>query len=138
MIAAGSNHFIRCKCKITHCLDSQTLTEYISKIVLDDNEKHTKRLEVLIGDGTFASASSFDTQTLQFVTMNELKKPMSDGLQIFPFYLVVPYSVCFLLELEATSHNVMFLGRWTDASSIRSGLVFFRRGDKQFTYHFNK
>ena len=34
-----SNHFISYKCKITHCLDSQTLSEYISTIVLDDNEK---------------------------------------------------------------------------------------------------
>ena len=90
LIAVDSNHFVRCKCKITHCLDSQTLSEYISTIVLDDHEKHTRRLELLIGVGTFASAINFDTQTLQgvgtfasarsfdsqtlqFVTMNELK-----------------------------------------------------------------
>ena len=90
LIAVDSNHFVRCKCKIMHCLDSQTLSEYISTIVLDDHEKHTRSLEVMIGVGnfasasnfdtqtlqgvgTFASASSFDSQTLQFVTMNEVK-----------------------------------------------------------------
>ena len=38
---------------------------YVSKI----NEV----LEVLIGTGTFTSTSSFDTLSLQFVRMNELK-----------------------------------------------------------------
>ena len=38
LLAVDSNHFVRQKCKITQCLDSQTLSEYISKIVLD-NEK---------------------------------------------------------------------------------------------------
>ena len=38
LIIVDSNHFIRFKCKIIHCLDSQT-SEYISTIVLDDNEK---------------------------------------------------------------------------------------------------
>ena len=33
-------------------------------------------LELLIGIGTFTSRSSFDSQSLQFVTMNKLKKPM--------------------------------------------------------------
>lgn len=27
---------------------------------------------------------------------------MSQGLQLLPFYPVVPYSICFLLEFEAT------------------------------------
>ena len=31
-------------------------------------------VDVLIGAGTFTSASSFGTQSLQFFTMNELKK----------------------------------------------------------------
>ena len=39
LIVVDSNYFIGYQCKITHCLDSQTLSEYISKIVLDDNEK---------------------------------------------------------------------------------------------------
>ena len=78
LIVVDSNHFIRYKCKITHCLDSPTLSEYISTIVFDDNEKLSisEVLEVLIGVGTFTSKSSFDTQSLQFVTMNELKKSM--------------------------------------------------------------
>ena len=44
-------------------------------------------LEVLIGVGTFSSTSSFDTQCLLFVTMNELKKSMPGGLQFFSFSL---------------------------------------------------
>ena len=58
-----------------HCLDSQTLSEYISMIVLDDNEKLliNEVLEVLIDVGTFTSTSSVNTQSLQFVTTNKLK-----------------------------------------------------------------
>ena len=44
--------------------------------------------------------------------MNELKRYMPGGLQLFPFYLVAPYSVCFLMEFEATLNNAMFVGRW--------------------------
>ena len=42
-------------------------------IVLDGNEKLpiNAMLEVLIGVGTFTSTSSFNTQSLQFVTMIE-------------------------------------------------------------------
>ena len=39
-----------------------------------------KVLEVLIGAGTFTSTSAFDTQCLQFVTINELQKSMPGGL----------------------------------------------------------
>ena len=69
-------------------------------------------LEVLTDVGTFISTSSFDRQKLQFVTMNELKRYMPGGLQLFPFYLVGPYSVWFLMEFEATLNNAMFVGRW--------------------------
>ena len=82
-------------------------------------------------------AISFDSRSLEFVTMIELKKPIQGGLQLFPFYLVVPYSVCFLLEFEATSHNAMFVGRWGKCT-IRNGVAFFCRVDIQFTYRFNK
>ena len=56
-------------------------------IALDDNEKLliNKVLEVLIGVGTLTSTSSFDMQSLQFVTVNELKKSMPEGLQLFLF-----------------------------------------------------
>ena len=66
LIVVDSNHFVRYKGNITHCLDSQTLSEYISMIVLDDNEKLSinELLLVLIGVGTFISTSSFDTQNL--------------------------------------------------------------------------
>ena len=62
-------------------LDSRTLSEYISTIVLNDNETISinEVLEVLICVRTVTSTSSFDTQSLQFVTMNELKKSMSGG-----------------------------------------------------------
>ena len=58
-----------------HCLDSQTLSEYISMIVLDDNEKLliNEVIEVLISVGTFNSTSSFNTLNLQFVRMTKLK-----------------------------------------------------------------
>ena len=41
----------------------------------DENEKLSinEVLKVLIGVETFTSTSSFDTQSLQFVTMNKLK-----------------------------------------------------------------
>ena len=92
---------------------TQTLSEYISTIVLDDNKKYSinEVLEFLTGVGTFTSTSSFHTQSFQFATINELKKSMPGGLQLFPFYLVVPNSACFLLEFEATSHSAMFAGR---------------------------
>ena len=82
LITVDSNHFIRYKFKITHCLDSQTLSEYISTIVLDENEKLSiiEVLEVLIGVETFTSTSSFDTQSLQPVTMNKLEKSVPGGL----------------------------------------------------------
>ena len=86
-------------------------------------------LEVLIGVGTFSSTSSFDTQSLLLVAMNVLKKVYARRFAIFLFYLVVSYSVCFLLEFEATSHNAMFVGR---------AVVFFRRGETQFTYRLNE
>ena len=64
LIVVDSKHFIRYKCKI----------------VLDGNEKlsinEMQWNEVLIGVGTFTSANSLDTQSLHFVTMNELKKSM--------------------------------------------------------------
>ena len=76
LIEVDSYHFIRYKCKITHCLDSQTLSEYISTIVLHDNEKFLINgvLDVLMGVGTFTSTSSFNTQSVQFATVNKLKK----------------------------------------------------------------
>ena len=86
-------------------------------------------LEILIGVGTFSSTSSFNMQCLLFVTMNELKKYITEGLQFFLFHLVVSYSVCILLEFEATSQNTMFVGRV---------VVFFRRGETQFTYRLNE
>ena len=48
--------------------------KHISTIVLDDNENIfiNEVLEVLIGVETFTNTSSFDTQSLQFFTMNDI------------------------------------------------------------------
>ena len=58
LIAVDCNHFVRYKCKITHSLDSQTLSKYISMIVLG-NEKHSiiEVLEVLTGVGNFTNTN---------------------------------------------------------------------------------
>ena len=89
LIIVDSNHFIRYKCKIMHCLDSQILSEYTSTIFLDDNEKRwmNEVLDIIIGVGTFISTSSFDTQSLQDFKRNELKKSVPGGMQLFSFYL---------------------------------------------------
>ena len=132
LIVVNSSHFIRCKCKTTLRLSNITRLSNIIWIYITINDNETlsinEVLEVLIGVGTFNSTSSFDTQCL-FVSMNELKKSMAGGLQFFLFHLVVSYSVCFLLEFEATSQNTMFVGRV---------VVFFRRGETQFTYRLNE
>ena len=72
-----------------NCLDFQTLSEYISTIVPDDNEKLSinEVLEVLIGVGRFTVTSSFDTQSLQFVLMNQLKKVSAKSFLAFYFLL---------------------------------------------------
>ena len=56
---------------------------YILTIVFDDNEKLSisEMLGFVTGLGNFTSTSSFDTQSLQLVTMTELKRSMPGGLQ---------------------------------------------------------
>ena len=63
LVLVDSNDLIRYKCKIAHCLDSQTLSEYISTTALDNNEKLllNEVLEVLICVEAFTSTSSFNT-----------------------------------------------------------------------------
>ena len=132
LIVVNSNHFIRYKCKTTSRLSSTTrLSNIWIYITIDDNEKLyiNEVLEVLIGVGTFSSTSSFDMQCLLFVAMNQVKKSVPGSLQFLLFYLVVSYSVCLLLEFEATSHNMMF---------VRRVAVFFRQGETQFTYRLNE
>ena len=133
LIVVNSNHFIRYKCKTTSRLSNITRPSNLIRIyiTIDNNDKLSisEVLEVLTGVGTFSSTSSFDTQCPLFVTMNKLKKSMPGGLQFFLFHLVVSYSVCFLLEFEATSYNAMFVG---------GVVVFFRRGETQFTYRINE
>ena len=54
----------------------------------DENEKLSinEVLEVLIGVGTFTSTSNFNTQSLQFVTMNKLKKGLCQEVCNFLVY----------------------------------------------------
>ena len=63
-------------------LDSQTLSEYISTTVLDDNKNIlvNEVLELLISDGTLTNTCNFNTKSLEFVIINKLKKSMSGGL----------------------------------------------------------
>ena len=58
LIAVDSNRFERYKCKITHSLDSQTWSDYISTIDLD-NEKLliNEMIEVLTGVRRFTSTN---------------------------------------------------------------------------------
>ena len=113
LIVVNFSHFIRYSCTIGHFLDSQTLSEYISTIVLDVNKKLpiSEVLDVLIDVGTFTSTSSFRRQILQLVTMNELKMSVW-WFATFSFWLVFPCSGYFLLEFKASWHNTIFVGRW--------------------------
>ena len=58
LIAVDTNQFIRYRCKITPCLDSQTLSDHISTIALH-NEKLSinEVLEILTGVRFFTSAN---------------------------------------------------------------------------------
>ena len=76
--------------------------------------------------------------TKSLICYNErIKKVYARRFVAFYFYLVVPYSVYFLLEFEATSHKAMLQEDGANVS-ILSGGVFFRRDDIQFTYNFNE
>ena len=50
--------------------------------------------------------------------MNELKKSMPGGLQLLVFYVVVPCSVYFMLEFEASPQNTLFVGRWGKGGEV--------------------
>ena len=94
LIVVNSQHVVRYKSKITNCSADLTLSEYIATITLDDGNKISinEVLEVLIGAGSFTNMSCFKKQSLQVVTMEELRKSMPGGLIysiIFHFKLVV-------------------------------------------------
>ena len=94
LIVVNSQHVVRYKSKITNCSADLTLSEYIATITLDDGNKISinEVLEVLIGAGSFTNTSCFEKQSLQVVTMEELRKSMPGGLIysiIFHFKLVV-------------------------------------------------
>ena len=94
LIVVNSQHVVRYKSKITNCSADLTLSEYIATITLDDGNKISinEVLEVLIGAGSFTNMSCFEKQSLQVVTMEELRKSMPGGLIysiIFHFKLVV-------------------------------------------------
>ena len=94
LIVVNSQRVVRYKSKITNCSADLTLSEYIATITLDDGNKISinEVLEVLIGAGSFTNTSCFEKQSLQVVTMEELRKSMPGGLIysiIFHFKLVV-------------------------------------------------
>ena len=82
LIVVNSQHVVRYKSKFTHCSADSTLSEYIATITLDNVEKKSidEVLEVLIGAGFFTNMSCFDKQSLQVVTMEELRKSVPVGL----------------------------------------------------------
>ena len=71
-------HIIRCKSKISNWSTDSMLSEYIATITLDDGKKNStdEVLEVLIGAASFTNMSCFDKQSLQVVTIQELRKSM--------------------------------------------------------------
>ena len=71
LIVVDSNHFVRYKCKITHCLDSQTFQIRLSNCSW----------------WLFLMTISFDIQSLEFVTMSELKKVYARRFAAFSFLL---------------------------------------------------
>ena len=94
LIVVNSQRVVRYKSKITNCSADLTLSEYIATITLDDGNKISinEVLEVLIGAGSFTNMSCFEKQSLQVVTMEELRKSMPGGSIysiIFHFKLVV-------------------------------------------------
>ena len=94
LIVVNSQRVVRYKSKITNCSADLTLSEYIATVTLDDGNKISinEVLEVLIGAGSFTNMSCFEKQSLQVVTMEELRKSMPGGLIysiIFHFKLVV-------------------------------------------------
>ena len=82
LIVVNSQHVVRYKSKITNCSADFTLSQYIATITLDDGNKISinEVLEVLIGAGSFTNMSCFEKQSLQVVTMEELRKSISGGL----------------------------------------------------------
>ena len=78
LIVVNLQHIIRCKSKISNCSTDSLLSEYIATITLDDGKKNStdKVLKVLIGAASFTNMSCFDKQSLQVMTVEELRKSM--------------------------------------------------------------
>ena len=137
LIEVDSYHFIRYKCKITHCLDSQTLSEYISTIVLHDNEKFLINgvLDVLMGVGTFTSTNSFNTQCP--ICYSEQVKKVYTRLVTFYFLLgsFIVSTFCWTWKLL---HTMRCLQEDKANVSIHSAEILFCRGDTKFTYCCNE
>ena len=71
-----------------HCLDSQTVSEYISTIVPDDNEKRSinEKLDILL---VLPVKVVSIHKASNFFTMDELKKSVQGGLQFIQSLLSV-------------------------------------------------
>ena len=104
LIVVNSQHVVRYKSKITNCSADLTLSDYIATITLDDGNKISinEVLEVLIGAGSFTNMSCFEKQSLQVVTVEELRKWMPGGLiySIFFHFKLVVLSNVYLDCLE--------------------------------------
>ena len=96
LIVVNSQHVVRYKSKIIHCSADSTLSESIATITLDDGKKISidEVREVLIGAGCFTNMSCFDKQSLQVVTLEELRKSMPSLI----------YSIIFLFKLAVLSN----------------------------------
>ena len=97
----SNRHFVHLKPKITHCNEALTLSEYLNSVVLDNGQKLniSKLLEVLIGAGSFKELTNFDLQSLEVVTIEELKASLTGGL--FFNYFIFDFARCqgFFLSL---------------------------------------
>ena len=115
LTAVDSNHFIRYKCKITHCLDSRTLSEYIWTHVLD-NEKLSviEVLEVLTGVRTFTSTSKSFRYTKQpSICYNErVKKVFVRSFEIFYFLLGSSIQCLLFVGIRSYFAQRDIVGRW--------------------------
>ena len=111
LIVVNSQHLVKYQSKNTNCSTDSMLSEYIATITIDDGKKNSidEVLEVLIGARSFTNMSCFDKQSLQVVTMKELRKSMPGLIYsiIFYFKLVVLSNV-YLDCLECLFIHLIF------------------------------
>ena len=123
LIAVDSYHFIRYKCKITHCPDSQT-SEYISAIVLDDNEKlsTSEVLNVTFGSGTFNQYKQF-WYTKSPICYNERIQKVCTTRFLFIYFLLSSSKVSTFCQNWKLLHTRRCLQeKWASVSVHSAGV----------------